>query len=223
MATSGQLIEVVARYFGIRAATVAQFDRLLAQNGLRSKGGRGLSAASMTSRDAASLMIIIAGTQHLGPSIKDALESYEYFARMKFSPYELPDDWVKGLAKGRKDIEKRLGQKLPKDGTVQELRDKFSSFASLGDQHCFLDALSGLIEAVKKSEIEYDRDYEKCARVFVTLHGDGRTNLSIAPRSGPRWDLVYRSSQRFRGIDLYWQRGFSIRSIGAVARVLGSP
>ena len=60
MATPGQLVQVMADILGIPKATVTQYDRVLAEKGLRSKGGRGTSAARVTSRDAANLLIALA-------------------------------------------------------------------------------------------------------------------------------------------------------------------
>ena len=44
MATPGQLVECVATALDVPQATVVLYDRVLAENGLRSKGGRGKSA-----------------------------------------------------------------------------------------------------------------------------------------------------------------------------------
>ena len=59
MATPGQLVKAMAATLGLSEATVGQYDRVLAENGLRSKGGRGLSAARVTAADAANLLIAI--------------------------------------------------------------------------------------------------------------------------------------------------------------------
>jgi hypothetical protein len=72
MATPGQLVEAVAMTLGISIATVAQFDRQLSEGGLRSKRGRGSSAASVTPNDAANLLISILGAPVAGSSIKNA-------------------------------------------------------------------------------------------------------------------------------------------------------
>ena len=66
MATPGQLVQVTAGVLGIPTPTVTQYDRVLAENGLRSKSGRGPSAAQVTSRDAANLLIAVAASPLLG-------------------------------------------------------------------------------------------------------------------------------------------------------------
>ena len=74
MATPGQLVKAMAEVLGVPAATVSQYDRVLAENGFRSKGGRGLSAARVTAGDAANLLIAIMGSPVSGAAIKDAAE-----------------------------------------------------------------------------------------------------------------------------------------------------
>jgi hypothetical protein len=74
MATPGQLVEVMADVLGISKATAVQYDRVLAENGLRSKHGRGTSAAKVTARDAANLLTAIGASSLFGLSAKDAVE-----------------------------------------------------------------------------------------------------------------------------------------------------
>jgi|SRR3954451_11800042 hypothetical protein len=74
MATPGELVKCVAEALGIPEPTVVLYDRVLAENGLRSKGGRGTSAARVTSGDAANLLIAILASPASGSSIKSATE-----------------------------------------------------------------------------------------------------------------------------------------------------
>lgn len=57
--TPGQLVTTVAEVTGVPRPTVSVIDRQLSEAGLRSKGGRGLSAAAMTPTDAANLLIAV--------------------------------------------------------------------------------------------------------------------------------------------------------------------
>lgn len=57
MATPGELVTVLAEDMGIPQATMAQYDRQLVVAGLRTKNGRGLSAANVTARDCAHLIV----------------------------------------------------------------------------------------------------------------------------------------------------------------------
>src|SRR6516225_7202918 len=72
MATPGELVHAVAGALGISQATVVQYDRSLAAVGLRTKSGRGPSAAQVTSQDAANLLIAICGAPVSGAVIKEA-------------------------------------------------------------------------------------------------------------------------------------------------------
>jgi hypothetical protein len=83
MATPGQMVHTIAEAMGVPAATVAQYDRVLAENGLRSKGGRGLSAAQMTAGDAANLLIAIMGSPMSGAAIKEAARTCQVYASLQ--------------------------------------------------------------------------------------------------------------------------------------------
>jgi len=82
MATPGQLVKCIAEALSIPEASVVQYDRLLAENGLRSKGGRGTSAAKVTAVDAANLLIAIMGSPVIGASIKPAIEVCRTYGRL---------------------------------------------------------------------------------------------------------------------------------------------
>src|SRR5262245_35170311 len=82
MASPGQLIQVTADVLGIPRATVFQYDRVLSEHGFRSKSGRGLSAAKVTPRDAATLLIAIGASTPLGLGAKHAAEAYKKFSTL---------------------------------------------------------------------------------------------------------------------------------------------
>ena len=77
MATPGQLVQAMADVLGIPAVTVAVYDRQLSEAGLRTKSGRGTSAAKVTSTDIANLLMAILGSPVFGPSIKTAAQTCE--------------------------------------------------------------------------------------------------------------------------------------------------
>jgi hypothetical protein len=72
MATPRKLVLTMAEALGLPEPTVTQYDRQLSESGLRSKSGRGPSAAKVTARDAANLLISILGSPVAGASIKAA-------------------------------------------------------------------------------------------------------------------------------------------------------
>ena len=64
MATPAQLMETISTATGVPLATVVDIDRKLVKAGLRTRAGRGFSAAQMTSVDAANLLTaILAGSR----------------------------------------------------------------------------------------------------------------------------------------------------------------
>ena len=128
MATPGQLVEAMALSLGIPIATVIQYDRQLAENGLRSKSGRGTSAAAVTARDAANLLIAVAASPLAGPTVKEAVRTCEAYGSLK----------ALQRASWRLD-------KFPKFG--------LPTMASLPAAHSLREALSVLIDGVGKGEI----------------------------------------------------------------------
>jgi hypothetical protein len=66
----------------IALATVPQFDRVLAENGLRSSGGRGTSAARVTPRDVANLLLAIMGSPMSGAAIKEAARTCRVYGSL---------------------------------------------------------------------------------------------------------------------------------------------
>jgi hypothetical protein len=74
-ATPGVLVEKMSDILGVPAPTVTLIDRNLSEAGLRSKGGRGRSAARMTAKDAARLLIAILASPSVGNAAQ-ACRSY---------------------------------------------------------------------------------------------------------------------------------------------------
>jgi hypothetical protein len=87
MTTPGQLIKVVAEATGVPEPTVFQHDRNLVVAGLRTKGGRGTSAAKVTVRDATHLLTAVLGSEQ----VKDSVATVQRYAdtAMEDSAYSL--------------------------------------------------------------------------------------------------------------------------------------
>jgi hypothetical protein len=83
VATPGELVKCIAEALNIPEPTVIQYDRLLAESGFRTKGGRGLSAAKVTAEDAANLLIAILGAPVAGASIKPAIETCQTYGELR--------------------------------------------------------------------------------------------------------------------------------------------
>jgi len=69
MASPGELVKAMAEVLGVPEASIVVHDRNLAIAGLRRKGGRGWSAAQVTPRDGANLLVAILGS----PQVKDSV------------------------------------------------------------------------------------------------------------------------------------------------------
>ena len=70
MASPGELVNAVAQVLGVPIATVIVHDRNLVMAGLRTKGGRGRSAAKITSQDVSALLIAVAASSIVKDSAK---------------------------------------------------------------------------------------------------------------------------------------------------------
>jgi hypothetical protein len=116
----------MATVLGMPQATVALYDRVLSEHGLRSKGGRGRSAAKMNSRDIANLLIAVIASPISGVPTRDAARACETFAS------------------------------LPKLGKASRAEQfavfGLTALANLPKKHLLVDALAKLIEAASGGE-----------------------------------------------------------------------
>ena len=96
VATPGELVKVVAASTGTEEPTVTQHDRNLVIAGLRSKGGRGRSAAKVTARDAAHLLTALLGSAMVKDSAETVLrysktEEHRYFTHRQYNQPDEPN------------------------------------------------------------------------------------------------------------------------------------
>lgn len=87
MATIGELVDIVSRALELSREGVAGHMRLLRENGMLTMKGRGRGAATMTSLDAAKLLIAVAGSL----ATKDSVETVQSFGALRPSL----DGWPK--------------------------------------------------------------------------------------------------------------------------------
>ncbi|MFZ0425221.1 MAG: hypothetical protein WAL80_20275 [Xanthobacteraceae bacterium] len=118
MATPAQLAQTISSATGVPLPTVIDIDRKLVKAGLRTKGGRGFSAAQMTSLDAARLLVAVLGS----PQANTSAEAVERYATT------VPD---KALS----------SEKLFATAMLDDL-------ATLPTRHSFVEALAALITSV---------------------------------------------------------------------------
>jgi hypothetical protein len=80
VASPGGLVRKFSELLGIAEPTIVLHDRSLVVAGLRSKSGRGNSAAQMTPRDAAHLLVAVLGSSH----VKDSAEAVRRYRETRF-------------------------------------------------------------------------------------------------------------------------------------------
>jgi hypothetical protein len=214
MATPGQLVEAMAASLGIPVATVIQYDRQLAESGLRTKGGRGLSAAAVTPRDAANLLIAIAASPLAGPTVKEAVRTCEAYGSLK-------------------ELERvAVIERFPKFG--------LPTLASLPAGHSLREALSVLIDAAGKGETFQipDREGPLTADFCFVVQFEGPQPWAEILADGSLGEgkpsqmarLVYTSVSMAKGLrkrrpagrgDLHQTRNISFATIRALGSLIG--
>jgi hypothetical protein len=127
MATPGQMVQAMADALRIPAVTVLQYDRQLAEAGLRSKGGRGLSAAKVTPTDVANLLIAILGSPVSGASIRAAPQVCEEIGTLHNNKQATDVEYFADLG--------------------------LRSLAVLPKRHAFREALASIIEGASLGEL----------------------------------------------------------------------
>jgi hypothetical protein len=131
MASPGEMRLCMAKSLGIPEATIVSHDRTLVENGLRTKGGRGRSAAKVTSLDASNLLIAIVGSS----MVKDTLATVADYA-------DLPCDGAERGSHGNAETSWNLTH-FPLPG-----------LQALPAAHTFRDALCALIESAASGDLD---------------------------------------------------------------------
>jgi hypothetical protein len=121
-------VRIVAAALGLPEPTVVVHDRNLVMAGLRTKGGRGRSAAKVTARDAAHLLTAILASAQ----VKDSVHS------------------VRRYSDTRPHVQTPSGSGFNRMG-IKELSD-------LPAKHSFVDALEALIKAAANGSLQKGRE-----------------------------------------------------------------
>lgn len=238
MASPGELVRTVAEALGIPRPTVVVHDRNLVKAGLRSKGGRGRSAAKVTASDAANLLIAVAGSVWYHSGIKDTVaivEDYaplraagsEYSVSKKVKPGYFTGDWQSSA------------------GPSWELkRLPLAHLKELSPGHSFSEALAAIITAASDGSLMeavnvVPRETGHGLIIEVHIVGprphavihinlfDYTEEMHYVPSNEPlpsdgnwgAWEQELR--QKFGGGDLKQIRLFSQETIFAIGNLLG--
>lgn len=167
MPTSGQLVKAIADALLLPHSTVALYDRALSEAGVRTKGGRGRSAAQMTTLDAANLLIAIISSPISGPSIATAFENWKQYAQLTsaggvsagtqtdrsfLTAFNASYRQLLGSALGAKPIAKAPETKRLTDSFEQAC--SIPEIANLGHGHSFAEVLAAIIDAFVSGSIQ---------------------------------------------------------------------
>ncbi|MGH2506572.1 MAG: hypothetical protein ACRDHZ_04015 [Ktedonobacteraceae bacterium] len=149
MATTKQLTEAVSRATGFSVETVHVHMRNLRERGLLTQAGKGSSAARMTPRDAARLLIAVCGAYY----VKESADAVVTFAALpayrrelispkeRIIPVSIAPHWIEGPRHWS------AGHTLRSDLNGEAVRSRFGlNRIQLGAS--FEDALVAVIEAV---------------------------------------------------------------------------
>jgi len=133
MASPGELVHKVAEALGVPEPTVIVHDRNLVRAGLRTKGGRGRSAATMTATDAANLIVAVAGSS----VVKETVGTVNDYANLP------PQSGEVSMGESSDSIRHDRNALA----TWQLVGFPISRLQDLPERHTFRDALIALIEA----------------------------------------------------------------------------
>ena len=200
MATPGELVHTVAKALGIPQATVVQYDRNLAAAGLRTKSGRGPSAAQVTSEDAANLLIAICGAPASGAPIKEAVETCQRYRLLQ----------VYGAPKS-------------KSGPFGRLKLHCPTLGRLPERHEFGRAIAALIDSFAAGEFGNPREAFFYPEVSVRLDGPKPAGAIYIDFRRKNY-VSYRESDDFEPdqSDFRQERRFGFATLQQIAKVVGS-
>jgi hypothetical protein len=209
MATPGQLVQTMADALGIPVETVTNYDRVLSENGMRSKSGCGRGSAKVTAGDAANLLIAIMGSPIAGASVKEAANTCRNYGSMRASRNE-------GSTHDFAKVNLKVLDELPK-------------------KHTLYDAISALIQSAAKGEHYRKPKQDPIDRFRIRLLGPhpGAEIVAVSAGvgrlggEGGRFALreygpLYFDSDQAKK-DLYQERYVSYRTIRILGSLLSEP
>ena len=181
MATPGELIKMVAAATGTPEPTVTQHDRNLFSAGLRTKGGRGRSAATVTALDAARLLTAVLGSEQVKDAAETALrysDTVEHHNRFFKKPPKLPEKHV---------------------ATYEPV--KLLAFDALSGEHSFIDALETLITLAMDETFDQEigTDPINCVVSVEWPRTVGRISIQQVRRGAAKPGLAIALYQRYHG------------------------
>lgn len=136
MASPGELVRKLSELLGIPEPTIVLHDRNLVVAGLRSKTGRGKSAARMTARDAAHLLIAVLGSSQ----VKDSVETVRRYEETRF---------IKIVSGGYDDSASAVLRELPPDHSFVDAIEALVAAAADGSLEIAMRVIEAEVEGKK--------------------------------------------------------------------------
>jgi hypothetical protein len=173
--TPGQLVKAVALALDVPEETVVQHDRNLVVAGLRTKGGRGRSAAKVTPLDAARLIVAVLGSLRT----KDTVATVRAFEKTEFDP---PKSQVEIVA-----ILKKAGIAPPGDENTVWDDSKFADPAieALPKDHNFVQAMASIISDASQQINDMERYLERFVPFMIYCDSKSGGNISKMGNNRP--------------------------------------
>jgi hypothetical protein len=165
--TPGQLVKAVAVALDVPEEMVVLHDRNLTVAGLRTKKGRGPSAAEVTPLDAARLLVATLGSVR----IKDSVATVRAHEKSFYSPplsYE-------NVAADLREQGKFEAEKIALEIALQEKDTRFSDPAieTLPEKHNFVEAIASLISDASHPVEDLDQYLKRFAELIVDCENRG--------------------------------------------------
>ena len=214
MTTPGEMVKCAAAALGVPEMTLTQIDRELVTNGLRTKGGRGRSAAKMNTGDVANLLIAAAS----GSLVKDTVQAVNAYSKLPCNPSA---QWV------LEGFNLPALQSLPANHTFGEALCAFIETFSLGEFDAALEALPVKIAGKHRIPNTYHLEFrlfgpypQAIIRIFGggLFHEEHRYNL--IPASDGDISAWAASFEKEHGGDLTREHQFTHRTIRKLADFL---
>jgi hypothetical protein len=164
MATPGMMVGRMAELMGISEVYMGAYDRELAKNGLRSKTGRGTSAARMASDDATNLLLAVMS----GGQAKEAAQSVNTYANLT------PKFQKLSVTKGRQVI-----SMLDYKAKVDSLGFWIKRVNDLPVLHGFGELVEALIFAAQSGELERAVGARTAETTLGDMRAEGTWELAV--------------------------------------------
>lgn len=140
MATPKELVIKISEITGVSEETLTVYDRNLSIAGLRSKNGRGRSAAKITAQDAAHLLIAASAIATRAVNSADVVRDHINMISLPYVP----------------DIPRVLGEPANTVPYKILLKDKgLEEFCTLPEQHSFPEAVTTLIAMAQNDRFSF--------------------------------------------------------------------